>query len=74
MKPYEKNLPYQVSTEVAGPRPLLLTHNSTTAEAVVDKFVLLSKAITGMSTWKQDRQPVLPLFIVEANKLIFLFH
>lgn len=71
--PKERKLPYQAPTEVARARALLFTHYSATADAVVDKFVLLSKTLADMSTWKHDRQPVLPLFIIEANKLVFLF-
>lgn len=43
-------LAYQLPTEEAGPGALLLAHDATTGDAVVDKFVLLSKALTGMST------------------------
>lgn len=68
-----KRLNYQTATEEAGSRALLLTHNATTADAVVDQFVLLGKAFTAMSTWENDREPVLPLFIIETDKLIFLF-
>lgn len=43
---------YQASTEEAGSWPLLLTYNAATADAVVDKFVLLGKALTRMPTWE----------------------
>lgn len=67
-----KRLTYQASTEEAGPRALLLTNDATTADAVVYKFVLLGKAVTGISTWEQDSKPVLSLFIIEVDKLSFL--
>ena len=67
-----KTLPYQVSTEEAWSGALLLTHNATTADAVVDEFVLLGKAVTAMSTREYDSQPVLSLFCIEIDKLTFL--
>lgn len=63
---------YQASTKEAGSRALLLTHNATTGDAVVNELVLLGKALAGVSAWKYDGQPVLSFFIVEINKLIFL--
>lgn len=43
---------YQASTEEAGSRSFLLTYNVTTADAVVNKFVLLGKTLTGMPAWE----------------------
>lgn len=67
-----KRVNYQASTEEAGSRALLLTHNATTADAVVDQFVFLGKALAAVSTWENDGEPVLPFFIIEIDKLIFL--
>lgn len=64
---------YQISTEQAGTGALLLTHNAAAAQAVVDEFVLLGETLTGVSTWEYDRQPVLSVFVVQMNKLVFLF-
>lgn len=64
---------YQISTEQAGTRALLLTYNAAAAEAVVDEFVLLGETLTRVSTWEYDRQPVLSVFVVQMNKLVFLF-
>ena len=66
-----RGLTYKVSTEEAGSWALLLTHDATTADAVVNKFVLLGKALTGISTWEYNSQPVLSLFIIETDKLVF---
>lgn len=64
---------YQASTEQAGTGALLLTHNAAAADAVVDELVLLGETLTGVSTWEQDRQLVLSFFVVQINKLVFLF-
>ena len=63
---------YQVSTEKAGTWALLLTHNTPTADAVVNKFVLLGKALTSVSPWEQNSQFVLALLSIEIDKLSFL--
>lgn len=51
----------------------MLAHNATAADAVVDELVLLGETLTGVSTWKYDGQPVLSFFVVQINKLVFLF-
>lgn len=51
----------------------MLTHNVAAAQAIVDEFVLLGETLTGVSTWEYDRQPVLSVFVVQMNKLVFLF-
>lgn len=68
-----RRLAYQASTEQAGTGALLLTHNATAADAVVDELVLLGETLTGVSAWEYDRQPVLSFFVVQINKLVFLF-
>lgn len=68
-----KRRAYQASTEQARTRALLLTNNAPTADAVVDELMLLGKALTRVSTWEYNRQPVLSFFVVQINKLVFLF-
>ena len=46
------NHSYQIVTEEARTRALLLTHNTTTLQAVVHQFVLASLTITRVTTWK----------------------
>lgn len=57
----------QSTTEQAGSRALLLTDNAPANQAVVDKLVLLSQALAGVTPRDQDSQFVLPLLGIQAD-------